>query len=107
MSRNHLSTEKLTNIQIEKALDQIIEWFPEEAENISSDKEELIALIANDKTPEPNSPLLLIKPAITTESEFYELPSLTPCEQACGMVIFDVVLFVIGLFGLHVSNQEN
>ena len=34
------------------------------------------------------------------------LPKITPCEEAIAIVVFDVVMFVFGLVGLHVSNQE-
>ena len=111
MSRDLLSTEDFTSDQIENALDQLIEWFPEEAENINLNKEELVSLIETDTIPTPGSYILSIEYAITDENgpnnlQLFELPSLTPCEEACGMVAFDVVMFVFGLFGLHISNQE-
>lgn len=111
MSPELLSTEDFTRDQIENALDQLIEWVPEEADNINSNKEELVSLIQNDTIPAPGSYLLSTEYAIPDETssdnlQLFELPSLTPCEEACGMVAFDVVLFVVGLFGLHISNQE-
>lgn len=98
--------EKLSRTQVEQALDKVREWFPEEAENISRNKELIIDHIVNDKPPKSDSPLRLIEPAIHAERERLEIASLTACEEACGMVAFDVVMFVFGLIGLHVSNQE-
>ncbi len=96
----------LTKTQIEQALDKISEWFPEEAESIGSNKEQLIDCIVNNKILGVDHPLLLVKHSISTEQELIELPKFTPCEEACGIVSFDVVIFVFGLVGLHVSNQE-
>jgi hypothetical protein len=40
------------------------------------------------------------------DMELFAVPGLTPCEEACGYVMFDVVMLALGLMGLHVSNQE-
>ncbi|MEC4686587.1 MAG: hypothetical protein VST71_12760 [Nitrospirota bacterium] len=78
--------EKLSRTQVEQALDKVREWFPEEAENISRNKELIIDHIVNDKTPKTDSPLRLIEPAIYAERERLEIAGLTACEEACGMV---------------------
>jgi hypothetical protein len=60
-----------------------------------------------DTIPDASSPLLAqsyaAKPSTT------KLPaeiSFTPCTEAIGVFIADVVFLVLGLAGLHVSNQE-
>lgn len=97
--------ENVNKTQIGSAIDKFIEWFPEEAENLKSNRELIITHILND-TPEPTPSLIQIKHALPSEEITLTLPKITPCEEAIGMVIFDVVMFVFGLVGLRVSNQE-
>ena len=91
--------------QIEVAIDKLVEWFPEEAENLNTNRELIVNNILND-IPEPPASLSEIKHTVPKEEIELTLPHLTPCEKAIGMVVFDIVMFVFGLVGLHVSNQE-
>lgn len=97
--------KNLEKKQLEGAIEKLIEWFPEETVNLESNRELIIKNILDD-TPEQSSPLIQIMHSTPAEETEIILPEFTKCEIAIGMVSFDAVMFVLGLVGLHVSNQE-
>ena len=44
--------------------------------------------------------------SFSEKEELLGFPKITPCEEAIALVVFDVIMFIFGLVGLHVSNQE-
>ena len=102
-----MSKEKPTPEQIAEAVDTLEKWFPEEAPKLAKYREAIIDHIVRESEPATDSPLATMKyETIPEAAMLLELPKLTPCAEACGKVVVDVVLFVFGLVGLHVSNQE-
>lgn len=58
-------------------------------------------------SPEVDSPLLVQSHAkLSATAAGAATPSFTPCAEAIGVFLADVVFLVLGLMGLHVSNQE-
>ena len=88
-----------------EALNQLAIWFPEEETNLKNNRDAIIKCILEGTEPAPGSKLLSLKSSAAHEP-LAALPSLTPCEEAIGVVIFDAVMFFLGLVGLRVSNQE-
>ena len=86
---------KLTREQINEAVDTLGKWFPEEAPNLEKYREAIVDHVVGGTELVSDSPLASVK-----------FGNLTECEEACGMVAADVVSFVFGLAGLHVSNEE-
>lgn len=88
--------KKLTQEQITMGLHTFAGMFPEDAGQLIKYRETIIDHIHKGTNPPPDSKLVLN----------VGFPSLTDCEMACGVVVVDVVFFVFGLVGLHISNQE-
>lgn len=103
------SKPRLSRQQLAEALDKLAKWFPEERTSLKKHSEAIIRCVLEGTEPGPNSALLLEK-ATQPEDDlkpFVQATStLSPCLEAIGVVLVDVVFFVFGLFGLHVSNQE-
>ncbi len=104
-----MSKAKLTPEQLTEALDTLGKWFPEEAPKLAKYREAIVRHIVQGTEPAPDSPLATMKYETTPEAAIMlaaTIPGLTPCQEACGMVAADTVIFAFGLAGLHVSNQE-
>jgi hypothetical protein len=90
--------------EIEKSLDQLSQWFPKEAESLASYRDELIDHIVNHTSPRPSSPLASV--------EFAALPveeapvALDACTSACLLTVVDVCIFIFGVCGIRVKNEE-
>ena len=123
---------KFTKEQVSEGLDTLMKWFPQVATELQlvKNRELLINHILNNTVTAPSLELAPIQSG--KKAEFFSgssptpshelahaqsekkaesfslssLPELTPCQNACGVVIVDVVMFIIGLFGLRVSNEE-
>ncbi|CAL2095090.1 hypothetical protein [Tenacibaculum sp. 190524A02b] len=91
--------------QVENAIKKLIEWFPEETENLEVNKE-LIVNYFLDKNKPVHPTLKEIKHVTVKDQENFDTLSLTACEEAIAIVVVDVIMFVFGLVGLHISNQE-
>ncbi len=100
MIKDILSEEKLS-----EALDMMVKWFPEEATTLESNREVFISHILEGTDPAPGSALTTLQRAKKTEDDV-PLSSLTPCQEACALVVVDVLNFVYAFYGLHVSNQK-
>ncbi len=99
-----MATTKPSKQQISAAIDTLAEWFPEEATNLKSNRDAIISYHDGDASPALESSLSRVE---KNEVELaVEIPKLTPCEEACSVVVVDVIFFCFGLVGLHVSNQE-
>ena len=103
--------QKPTKEQIGEAVDTLAQWFPEDAASFKRHRSAIVDHVFNGINPSSGSELFSLKlqksqvgagPAESLSS----LPGLTPCQEACGIVAVDVVFFVLGLVGLHVSNSE-
>ncbi|XP_028410345.1 uncharacterized protein LOC114532954 [Dendronephthya gigantea] len=101
---------KLTKEQVSQAVKILGEWFPEENENFKKHHDDIVRHILEGTEPKEGAPLLLqvhAKKAAAVATELSaEDVSLTPCQEAIGVFIADVVFFILGLVGLHASNQE-
>ena len=99
---------KLTEEQLNEGLETFSKWFPEEAENIQKHRDAIIRHIVEGTNPDASSPLLAQSYAKVSDRDLKADLSheLTPCIQAIAVFIADVVFFLLGLVGLHVSNQE-
>ena len=100
------SRPKPTKKEIAKALDVFVEWFPDVAAELqqATNREAIISHICDNTVP------VLAAAKTRTQVEYAQaavaLPQVTPCVMACAVVTVDVVMFILGLWGLHVSNQE-
>ena len=103
-----MSKQNLTREQIAEAVDTLGKWFPEEAPKLAKYREAIIDHVVRKSEPAADSALATMKYSETRPEAamLVGLPKLTPCEEACGKVVVDVVFFVFGLVGLHVSNEE-
>ena len=99
------SKTKPSKQQISAAIDTLAEWFPEEATNLKSNHDAIISHVLGDTNPALESSLSRVEKNEVIELAV-EIPKLTPCEEACSVVVVDVIFFAFGLVGLHVSNQE-
>ncbi len=102
-------TSSLNNQLYEASLDLFMGIFPEEADNISKHRSELLSYFNSTDAPLPGSPLLDMHYSSTSGPQFYEefeLTALTPCQTAVGVASFDSAMFIIGLLGLKVANEE-
>jgi len=112
MSQSKLSAiqSQLSKDQVQQSLNQLSEWFPLEAPQFKSHEELIVQSILQQEEPQELTEIEFSSTTTTTvESEVsvdIELPTPTPCEEAIGMCIVSIVMFVFGLLGLHVSNQE-
>ena len=100
---------RLSRQQLSEALDKLAEWFPEEKTNLKNHSDDIIRCVLEGTAPGPNSALLLVKathPVDDLKPFVQAASTLSPCVEAIGVVLVDVVFFVLGLLGLHVSNQE-
>ena len=91
-------------------MDTLAKWFPEYAASFKEHRSAIVSHIYDGTDPSSGSKLSSLKlqqtqPAIS-QIEAISIPGLTPCEEACGYVAVDVVFFVLGLAGLHTSNNE-
>ena len=103
-----MSKDRPTQRQIEEAVDTLGQWFPEEASKLAEHRDAIVQHIFQATEPAPDSALLKLQLAVSVAPHVVveaAIPGLTPCEEACGVVAVDVVFFVLGLVGLHVSNQ--
>ncbi len=100
--------ENLSKSQVQAALDVILQYAPEEAQNIEMFKPEIIDLITSNAAPATNSILSTVQYAsvITPEMVMAENDMLTPCMKAVGVVVVDVVFIVIGLVGIHAKATD-
>ena len=103
--QHHKMDSRLNTNQLNEALNQLADWFPEEATNLKNNRDAIIKCILEGTEPTPGSKLLSLKSSAAHEPPA-ALPPLTPCEEAIGVVIVDAVMFLLGLVGLHVSNQQ-
>lgn len=103
-----MSKGKLTPEQVNEAVETLGKWFPEEARKLVKYREAIVDYVVRGAEPPSDHPLAIMKHE--TQSASSQTPEgylgLTPCQEACGVVFFDVVMFVFGLIGLHVSNEE-
>jgi|GEM_PF-5056380 len=101
---NKYTTEKLTVKQLEQGFDELVNLFPENAQILETHREEILTHIVNDTAPTSDSPLS------TTLVQPKEMPleaiKLTQCEEDIANVTVDVIFFVWGLVGLHVSAKQ-
>lgn len=101
------SRPKLNRQQLAEALDSMAEWFPEEKTRLVKHREAIIRHVLEGTAPGANSPLLREKTTLMTNEMLVESAApLSPCLEAILMFVVDAVFFVLGLLGLHVSNQE-
>ena len=102
--------QKPTKEQIGEAVDTLAQWFPEDAASFKRHRSAIINHIYDGTNPSPGSGLSSLKLQKSQVGagliEAVSLPGLTPCQEACGYMVVDVVFFVLGLVGLHVSNDE-
>ena len=101
---------KPTKEQLGEAVDTLAKWFPEYAASFKEHRSAIVCHIYDGTDPSSGSELSSLKlqqsqPAIS-QIVAISIPGLTPCEEACGYVAVDVVFFVLGLAGLHTSNNE-
>lgn len=108
-----MSKAKPTREQITEALDTLGKWFPEEAPKLVKYREAVVDHIFRGTDPAPGSPLASLTHEHAPEAAAPDaaelaaaVPGLSPCTEACLMATTQAVLFVFGLVGLHVSNQE-
>ena len=99
---------KPTKEQYLEAVDTLAKWFPQDAATLKAHQDVIVHHVMFGSKPEKDSPLCMMAakkptPKVTAATE---LPSLTPCEEACAVVVVDVIFFCLGLVGLHVSNDE-
>lgn len=102
------SKTKPTKEQYLEAVDTLAKWFPEDAAILKEKRNDIVHHIIEGTNPAPGS-VLHSKISAVPEAMVMAaiaIPSLTPCEEACAVVVVDVIFFVFGLVGLHVSNQE-
>ena len=101
---------KPTKEQYLKAVDTLAEWFPENAALLKRNRDTIIDCILAGTKPPPGSPLAAsgkLQSGAGEEGQgALQAQSVSPCVEACLVVTLDVILFVFGLVGLHVSNQE-
>ena len=97
-SKLAMSKGKLTREQVNAAVDTLGKWFPEEASKLTKHCEAIVDHIVRGTEPASGHPLAIMK-----QETF---PGLTPCQEACGIVTVDAVMFAFGLVGLRVSNEE-
>ena len=93
-----MSKGKVTRQQVIAAVETLGKWFSEEAFKMGKHLEAIVEHIVRGTEPASNHPLMLMKHEIS--------PGLTPCQEACGVVTVDAVMFAFGLVGLRVSNEE-
>ena len=103
--------QKPTKEQIGEAVDTLAQWFPEDAASFKRHRSAIVNHIYEGTNPSSGSELSSLKlqkiqVGADLLIEAVSLPGLTPCQEACGYVAVDVVFFVLGLVGLHVSNNE-
>ena len=107
---NEMATSKteLTKERVSEALDTLAKWFPEEAQNFTKNRDAIVRHIVEGTEPASGAALLLVQSHPKAERLVSTLaePPWTPCEEAIGVFLVDVVFLVLGLVGLHVSNQE-
>ena len=105
-----MSRGKLTPEQVNEAVETLGKWFPEEAPKLAKHREAIVDYIVRGTEPASDHPLAIMKhetrASSQTAKESEAFLGLTPCQEACGVVIVDVVMFAFGLIGLHVSNEE-
>ena len=101
-----MSKTKLTPEQINEALETLGNWFPEEAHKLAKHREAIVDHVIQETEPASDSPLASMEHEAAPPEMLAKMPGLTPCEEACGVVVLDVVMFAFGLVGLHVSNQQ-
>ncbi|MCG7535472.1 Vps62-related protein [Pseudoalteromonas sp. OOF1S-7] len=92
-----------------QALNEIADWFPEDASTIATHREHLVNHLVNN-TPLPTSSSLyhqtvVMDPEIFNQPEFAAW-QFTECDELGAIVGFDAMMFTIGAVGLHVSNSE-
>lgn len=107
--------ENLTRTQLNASLQQLMVFFPEEAERLKNNAPEILdSIVRNDKQiPEfvKNIPATVVPDSclVGVVAPVAALPGkalFDDCTQACGLVVADVAFLVFGLFGLHIGNQE-
>ena len=98
---------KLTEKQVSDSLQTFAKWFPEEAESIEKHRSHIIRHIVEGTSPDASSPLHIQSYATKASTKAAAEISFSPCAEAIGAFIVDVVFLVLGLLGLHVSNQES
>ncbi|CAB3978447.1 Hypothetical predicted protein [Paramuricea clavata] len=96
------TTTKLTKNQVSEGLDTFAKWFPEEAASIEKHRDTIIRHIVEGTSPDVGSPLLVQTHAKVSAPPPAENLSLTPCAEAIGVFLADVIIFVLGLAGLRV-----
>lgn len=101
---------KLTRTNVRQALNTLSDWFPEEAEDISLYKKELIDLIVSGEEPRMNSKLgrmVYRRLPVTPASRRTEEPLFTPCETAIAGAVVSAGIFVVSVVGLKVTYNTN
>ena len=125
-SKKHQPTKE----QIGEAVDTLAKWFPEDAASFKRHRSAIVNHIYEGTDPSSDSELSTLKLqksqigfssqveafslpersqlGVSSQMEAFSLPELTPCQEACGYVAVDVVLFVIDLVGgLHIPLSKN
>ena len=99
---------KPTKQQVAEAVDTLAKWFPEEAANLKDKRDDIIRHIFEGTEPAKGSAILLLKSSEekAQAQALVALRQLTPYEAAVVVVLVDAISFVLGMVGLHVSNQE-
>jgi len=105
--------KKLAVSHIDKGIDILSQWLPDDAETIQAHKQKIIQLMLKNETPKSESPLHHIghhksaAPTLILLADLNPLDLLTPCELAIGEVVVDLVFFALGLAGLHFQKNLN
>jgi len=91
----------LEKAKIEDGIDTIIDWFPTEAANISTHREQIIQHLLTGSEPHPDSPLLDI--VFSGPAQGVSMDAITSlqdqgkCLLNVGFVVYDVVDFVMAI----------
>merc|ERR1719191_1953199 len=100
------SVANMSRVEVEAALNTFCAWFPEEAPKLQEHRSAIIEAMLSDCAPAIDSPLLQLEFAPSGLAKDLERAVVSPCEEAIAVVVVDVILFVMGLLGLHAPDQE-
>jgi hypothetical protein len=92
--------------QIDAALNTFCSEFPEEAPKLQEHRGAIIEAILADCKPAIDSPLHRLEFVPSYLARNLEREALSPCTEAIAVVAVDTVFFVLGMLGLHASNQQ-
>ncbi|MEL6537072.1 MAG: hypothetical protein AAFQ98_16745 [Bacteroidota bacterium] len=84
---------------VDDAFDHFAQWFPDEQQELDKNQKAITqeVITTSSKDTQQNITLGTIDGVTIT---------ITPCEEAIAVVLVDAVFFILGMVGLHVSNQE-